>query len=445
MKSTGKEKYLLLKTVQEKQILPITSICNLDCIFCSHKQNPPDIITYSFGHLDLELIDELIDYLPEAGPVILGESATKIIEGEPLLHPDFEQIINLLRRKFPDKLIKITTNGSLLTEKKIIFLKKSNPVEPNISINCNNPEARFFLMDDHFSETVFKALDLLELHNLRYHGSIVVTPYILEGDRLEKTVALLERKKACTVRIFSPGVTKYNKTFKFDKEQQKRLSFLVNNLKSKYSIPVIKEPPDLKDFKIIIQGIIKGSPADRGGLKVFDQIKQINNYKPLTRVDAFNKLKEFKKPEVIVKRGCQTYQTIIKKEQKQKSGIVVDYDLSVKKINQLKNIINKNKNQGIVIITSILAEKLIRELIKKISSDERMKVVAVKNRYFGGSIKTAGLLVTGDIITALEEENIKNYNLVVLPGIIYGLSGNDLSGDSYHKIADKFNIRVKLI
>ena len=149
-----KLKFILLKTVQDDGILPITSVCNMACQFCSHRNNPPGLEVYRLGHLDLELIEELLQYLAPEGPVIIGESATRIIEGDPLTHPDFFRIIELLRQKFPRKEIRLTTNGSYLDREMVDFLAGRGPVELNISLNCSSPEERVFLMADRRPEQV---------------------------------------------------------------------------------------------------------------------------------------------------------------------------------------------------------------------------------------------------------------------------------------------------
>lgn len=144
MEIDTKIKYMLLKTVQDNNILPLTSICNMSCQFCSHKFNPPGLQIYHPGHLNPGLIKELIDYLPAEGPLIIGESATRIIEGEPMSHPHFAEIIKIVRDKYPDKKIKVTTNGSYLKKDMIEFLNNNLPLELNISLNCSGPEERVF-------------------------------------------------------------------------------------------------------------------------------------------------------------------------------------------------------------------------------------------------------------------------------------------------------------
>ena len=118
----NKKEYYLYKSVQDDNILPLTSKCNLSCIFCSHQQNPAEVEVISFGDLSLDKINDLLEYINPNHPIVIGESATKIIEGEPLLHPDFQEILNRIREKYKDTEIKITTNADLLDQKLVEFL-----------------------------------------------------------------------------------------------------------------------------------------------------------------------------------------------------------------------------------------------------------------------------------------------------------------------------------
>ncbi|MFO7819200.1 MAG: hypothetical protein R6V17_03080 [Halanaerobacter sp.] len=77
------EEQLAVISAQQDNILPITSVCNLDCKFCSHKGNPPEVKTFASGHRPLKEIRSLIDFLSADRKIIIGESATKIEEGEP--------------------------------------------------------------------------------------------------------------------------------------------------------------------------------------------------------------------------------------------------------------------------------------------------------------------------------------------------------------------------
>jgi len=53
---------LLVEAVSVYNVLPLTSTCNLNCIFCSHLQNPPGIKAYHFPPLPLEELKQLIPF-----------------------------------------------------------------------------------------------------------------------------------------------------------------------------------------------------------------------------------------------------------------------------------------------------------------------------------------------------------------------------------------------
>ena len=449
MQINEKQKWLLLKTVQDKNILPITSACNSSCVFCSHRQNPSSVKTYQFGHLEFDLIQELIEYLPKSGPVILGESATRIIEGEPFFHPDFEKILRLLRNKFKEKEIRISTSGSFLTKKKVNFLKTLEPIKLNISLNCASPEHRRDLMGDNRSEQVFAGLKHLKKYNLAFNGSVVAMPHFLGWESLPETVALLIKYAPRTIRIFLPGFTREAEDdLKFRKSLIYRLKKEINILNKKYQVPIIMEPPLLTDFNCEVKGIISGSPADKAGLEKFDIIKKINDYLPLTRVDAFNKLKNLQSPELVIKRKRDIHKISLEKKKKEKPGIVMDYDLSLSTVNNIEQKIIKSSSRKIIIVTSILAEDIFKKLVDKCKqeySDKCIQLLMVRNKFFGGTIMCAGLLVNKDIISALRNVSYHQDDLLLLPGNMFDYYGKDLTGTSYKKIGEKGNINVEII
>ena len=80
--------------------LEITNACNLNCPFCS----------YDKGHsfLTLEEIDNYLTQIKEFCDYIYLH-----ILGEPLLHPDFNRILDLLDSK--EMHLQLVTNGTLLS------------------------------------------------------------------------------------------------------------------------------------------------------------------------------------------------------------------------------------------------------------------------------------------------------------------------------------------
>ncbi|MFW5999317.1 MAG: DUF512 domain-containing protein [Halanaerobiaceae bacterium] len=439
-------KYFLLRTVQDHNILPLTSVCDLACIFCSHRQNPPGIDVYRPGHLDLELIEELIGYLPPAGPVILGESATRIIEGEPLLHPDFKEVIYFLRGRFPDKEIRITTAGSRLTPELISFLKSVEPVYINLSLNCPTPEARKNIMKDRKPGAVFRALPLLEAEEIRFSGSIVALPHLPQGvENLYRTVAVLSHYNPRTVRVFLPGYTSYSAPeMKFGEDIPGRLRGMVAELASKYKFPVLMEPPLLTDLTCEVIGVIPDSPADGAGFERGDIIREIAGEKPLTRVQAFNMLRRRGNSRVLVGRYGESVELWLEKEAGRRPGVVMDCDLAARDIMRLKQIVQEGPAQNICLVTSRFAYSLLKHISDNIIKCENIDVVAVKNKYFGGSIGSAGLLTVEDIFISLEKRE-KEYGKIILPGIIFDNNGNDLKGESKDELAQSTNSEVIIL
>lgn len=106
-------------------IIPVQKACNADCKFCiSKSRNYDKDVEY------LYINQNLIQKLQE-----LKEKGIKKIEitggGEPMLHPEIEKIINLIKIIIPDSYIKLYTNGN-------IFKPLNNVDEINLSIVHHN-------------------------------------------------------------------------------------------------------------------------------------------------------------------------------------------------------------------------------------------------------------------------------------------------------------------
>ena len=84
---------LLLETAYRDNILVLTTNCSTACIFCSHLQNPREVDAYYIDELTREQIETQIEFLDEGRKIIIGESATRICEGEPFLREDIIEIL----------------------------------------------------------------------------------------------------------------------------------------------------------------------------------------------------------------------------------------------------------------------------------------------------------------------------------------------------------------
>jgi MoaA/NifB/PqqE/SkfB family radical SAM enzyme len=441
---------ILFKTVKEDNILPITSICKLNCIFCSHKNNPSEVETYSFGHLEFELVKRMIEFLDEQKPVFIGESASKIIEGEPFSHPRIMDILKYIRERWPKIEIKITSSASFIEEKYISELKDLSPVDFNISLNAPAPEDRVFLMNDPLPENVFEIIKKFNKYNIKFQASIVSMHHILDFDKLIQSLDFLESFSPLSLRIFLPGFSRYaSEKLMPAKNYYNKLNNFIENIREKYNYPIIIEPQLIDNLSAKIEGIIKNTPAYNADLKRNDEIIFVNGYQVESRVDAFYKIEKSENPELIIERSDEKIKINLNKSAGEKSGLIMSYDINRRKKNILLSHIELSKrdkeNISTILITSQLAYNLFSYITKDFSEEDyNFKLLKVKNNFFGGSIMAAGLLVNNDLDSALKKIDFKAEKLII-PEIIYDYYGNDLLGKHYSEIEDEFGVEVILL
>jgi len=197
----------IIDSAMEANILPITSRCDSHCVFCSHKNNPPGITAVSIGVRSLEEITRNLAFLDSGRVITIGESATPIIEGEPLSHPAFPEIIALLRRVFPSTPLEITTNGRRLTKDVIGLLENAGGVVLNVSLNSASVRGRALLMGDtrEEAEGTLAGVRRLSASSVRFSGSLVAMPNLVGWDDIRDTVAFLADNAAEAVRVVLPA------------------------------------------------------------------------------------------------------------------------------------------------------------------------------------------------------------------------------------------------
>ena len=107
--------------------------CNLKCEYCSHF-NP-----FRKGLESKETVLRSIEsWSKRLRPDIFG-----VLGGEPLLHPDFTEIVHFARKSFADSTICITTNGILLpklTDEVLRSFQEAGRIEFWISQHLDTPE-----------------------------------------------------------------------------------------------------------------------------------------------------------------------------------------------------------------------------------------------------------------------------------------------------------------
>jgi len=406
-------------------VFPLTSSCPHKCVFCSHNGNGDDILVYKKTFDYSECISKAQKIFNSE--VIIGESATRINEGEPFIYKGIEDIINILSNN-KNKII-ITTSGAYLNEKTIEFLSFLPNIEMNISLNSSNPEIRNFIMNDNKSSNAINAVISLGKKNIKYNGSIVALEFKDDFIDLKKTIEFLHENNAQFIRVFVPGYSNKNKKDILCVNTNK-LTYSLDSIREK--IPVLIEPANLNS-KIIIQGILLNSPALKADLKFKDEILSVNGIEPVSSQHSFEIIKKFKNPEITIRRNKEILNKIILKNENECSGLLLYMDLSYKKFYEIKD--------ALCDVNSCLcvSELSADFFIKKFGFD---KVHVVKNMSFGGNISCNGLLTVTDIINSL---NNVSFTRLILHSNFLDNDDKDILGKSVYDIVTEKYVNISLM
>ncbi|MGC7846326.1 DUF512 domain-containing protein [Desulforudis sp. 1088] len=457
----GYVRALIMRTVQESNILPLTSSCNLACLFCSHRQNPPGLEVFRVPSLSPGEIEELFAWLDPSRPVVIGESATRIIEGEPLVHPHWVRVFRSLRRAFPATPVQVTTNGTRLDREAVDVLAGLRPLTVCLSLNSADPRIREILLGDREPFRAVRAVELLAGAGIPFHGSIVAMPHVTGWDDLERTIGYLASHGAQTVRVFLPGHTRYAaREGRIPEDLWTRVSSFLEDIRDKISVPLLVEPAQVRDLVPRATGVIPSSPAAQAGLRSGDVVRRVAGDRILSRADAYWRLWRAADPLVEVERDHETFRVQLRKGTRRSAGLVFEHDVDPRDLklimsaarricdhtSQLAGQVFQQSPGRVLVLTGTLAAPLL-EMACRAAGMDGMEVQAVENRFFGGTIGCAGLLVVEDLAEALRRRIASGCrpDLVLLPAGAFDYRGRDLRGWSVQNLADEFGVEVRTL
>ena len=455
---------LFLEAISQDNILPLTSTCNASCIFCSHRQNPPGSRAYTFPPLGEALLKELLVFLDGGKKIVIGESSSRLCEGEPLTHPRFFYILQELRVLYPQAPVQVTTNGMNLSKTSIQKLQRiggkgsrihvlGDSLELIISLNCVSARYREFIMGDRRPARTLERIRSLGTSGIVFHGSVVAMPHVTGWDELANTLYFLDKTGARTTRVFLPGFTHLApKHLQFTSDLWDQIHNFYENIKGRLSHPVILEPPLKKKIEARVEGVIPGTPAWQAGIRRGDIIQRIDGVTVRTAAEAFFRIQDSANPLIDAKRagtrGCYSVSRHVEKESGQGSGVVLNRDLEPMEIEAVAGEIKGNRSNNPLLLTSVLAEPLWKSAIAMGLLPDRLSVVAAASGYFGGTIACAGLLTSADFQEALKAylASHKAPDLVIIPLKPFDRKGFDLQGKHYRELVSSFpHLRVTLL
>lgn len=195
----------MIKMVEQKKQLPegipplrqfyfyLTAGCNLACRHCwlSPKYQPDG---GTGGHIDLDLIKLAIE---EGQP--LGLQSVKLTGGEPLLHPDFVKIVDVLREKKMG--LTIETNGTLMTQDLAYYLK-NNSTLAHISVSVDGAKSATHDPFRGVKGSFEKACNGINyLVEAGYRPQVIMSLHFGNVDEIEELVRLAEKMGAGSVKF----------------------------------------------------------------------------------------------------------------------------------------------------------------------------------------------------------------------------------------------------
>ncbi len=432
---------LLLETASRDNILVLTTGCSTSCIFCSHQQNPEEIKAYYVDKLNREQIETLIEFLDGTRKIVIGESATRICEGEPFLCEDIIDILESIRKKYRNTTIQITTSGIHLDRIVLTRLEQIGGIELNISLNSSSLEGRRKLYRGKEHGPAVEAIKLLKNSKIAYSGSIVAMPHLTGWEDIRATLLFLQDNGASTIRMFLPGYTKFTKVELPPDDIRDRLAEFTDAMGKLLSIPLVMEPSGIKDVFAVVEGVMTGSPAWKAGISKGDRILGINGAAAASRVDAYYKAYKAGDPAVEIQRCGEALGLVLQKRPDSPSGMVFNYDIHPDTILDIQRGLLRNKGKSCLILTSQLAYDMLKGCIPEEGGAE---IEAVNNECFGGNIMCAGLLTVSDIEAHLHRRG-KEPEVLLLPGIMFDTSGQDLLGRHFMELEEKLGIKVEVI
>ena len=410
----------LLKSISGSNTLPLTSRCNLSCIFCSNKQNSG----FPVLRVKERTVDELMvacEFIDPVKPLVIGESATRYFEGEPFLYLSIFELLEKLRNKYPEMHIKITTNGELLTEKSLQILSNIGNISLTVSINCIDFEERArYLKGTRPGRSI---LALLDTENIDYTVSAVIFPRVFEnmGEEKESIFQLLEcmEKYRKTVRIFFAGLSSESMNrFKitvsqFDKIQHE-ISSKINVYRKDCGFPIIMEPYYIEDFAAYVEGVENST----GRIQPGDIIKAVNGKNVICGTEVIKNYidSEANYISIQTKDGVLVDQIFLSDDEKP----IIRPGVSNRMLKWIDEYVETEPET--VIFVSRFAEKAFKKRYNNVFVPE--------NRTFGGNIYCYGLFSFMDIYETLkkiEKEFGKSVKAIVNPAIMDS-QGFDITG-----------------
>ena len=452
----------------------ISGFCNADCIFCYEKGNP---LPFTRDLIPLEEVETRIKYYSHEKKK--GLPTPTRFPLEPFCHPQFFDILKLIRESDASSVLWMSTNGGFLTEDVIKKLSCLQPVMLCVSLNSADPLIRNKVMREPTDKTMtaIKSIPLLQEHKIVFDGSIVAWPSIPLEDLVE-TITFLDRHDARVIRVLLPGYSRYfsdEQLFDTDKVWQDIVT-LVQGLRERIDTPINCQPSFYWNEPLtpLVDGVIKGSPAAKSGLTAGDKILKVNDQPVYTRVQAAALLSTShnessscrllvlrREKEIVVDLQetpiddeCYPYKLKGMLPFVSGFGIFFIDDFLLSSIQDLIRIIENYNAHTVVLLSSEIMKPIVEKALEMVEDfkeyfcKKNLTICVPPHHFWGGNILLGDLYTVKDYteyITHLLDTVRPPPDLVVIPVSYIANWYYDLLNESFFDIERRFSIPIEFL
>lgn len=469
MRNLNDIKSYILHSEAERNVLPLSPLCHNGCVFCSHKNISPSDPLYGFYDYRRE-VDEIIEHIEFLDPskrVFIGESATKIFEGEPFMFKGIMRILSALRKHVKKAPISITTSGGFIPPEFFEAAAGLAPLEINYSLNSYDERTRDGIVLDGRTRPAFENLERLCAAGPGIDVSVslmavceALTPVAGLRDGIEK---LRRLPGVGIIKIYLPRFSRaqfgkfFNGRHEFDAYRESVISSLAG-INGVSAAPVVIEPaaPSFDGGDVLVHSVVPGSKAAAKNIGGGDKIISVNGERPLSRTHAHALITASKKStlSITVEPASGGAERRIEFADYRRGldgacGMVFTSDISPSSLKCLAAIDEKLKKlsrRGIM-ATTILSLAYMNAVIEKFEFSS-LAAEAFESFSFGGNIDCAGLLTAEDIRRNLASFSRGRWrtpcadSALVLPAHMFDHLGRDLNGEHIADLARETRLEI---
>ncbi len=446
-----------------------STACNLRCEFCYEYGNPPELerrrplLTMAEALARIGVMkrhEGLAPFAIDAGYL------------EPFVHPRLLDMMAEFRAAFPEVMIELVTNGTLLTPDKIARLGRLAPVLVTLSVDAVREETRLRLLRDttHFSARVRLVMESLRDAGVPFIGSVVAWPSLPDEELLE-CGRLMAGCGAMLVKICLPGYTKYyDPSLWFDTDEVwGHVVELVAELKKTLDTPVYTSPIYPRTgLAAVLQGAVANSPAAKAGLGDGDEIVEVDGVPVVSGEKARELLKASRRTGqttlLVRPAGATSAATVTLKEPERGEypylvgcgwdnlrdflpfGLAIPQGLRLSHLYEVLRLAERRGAKSLLVFVGSLLREDVEQALSLVPCPPgvTVRLLEVPCRYFGGNIRMADLATVDDYLEALRSVS-ERPDLVILASSGFSAWGRDLVGKPYVTIEQATGIPVEII